>query len=157
MATERLETAEGKKKLEERLNFCLTTRREEIKERIRVAKSFGDLSENSEYDEAREAEGKNEAEILKLQEELRHIRVIADHELTYDKVHLGCTVTIKKQTDGAEFTYHVVGATEADPFKSLISDQSPIGMAINGKKVGETAVFRNTTYEILSITKYQPN
>ena len=157
MATEILVTAEGKKKLEEKLNFCLTTRREEIKERIRVAKSFGDLSENSEYDEAREAQRKNEAEIEELQEKLRHIRVIAEHELTYDKVHVGCSVTLKKQADGSEITYHVVGATEADPFKNLISDQSPIGAAINGKKEGDTAVFRNNTYEIIKITKYQSN
>ena len=157
MATEILVTAEGKKKLEEKLHFCLTTRRDEIKERIRVAKSFGDLSENSEYDEAREAQRKNEAEIEELTEKLRHIRVIADHELTYDKVHVGCSVQMKKQADGSLVTYHIVGATEADPFKNLISDQSPIGLAIVGKKEGETAVFRNNTYEIISISKYQSN
>lgn len=157
MATEILVTAEGKKKLEEKLNYCLTVRREEIKERIRVAKSFGDLSENSEYDEAREEQRKNEAKIEELTEKLRNIRVIADHELTYDKVHVGCTVTLKKQADGTTVTYHVVGATEADPFKNLISDKSPIGAAIVGKQEGETAVFRNNTYEIVSISKYQSN
>lgn len=157
MATEILVTAEGKKALEEEYAYRITTLREEIKERIRVAKSFGDLSENSEYDEAREEQRKNEAKIEALAEKLRHIRVIADHELTYDKVHVGCSVTLKKQTDGSEVTYHIVGATEADPFQQRISDQSPIGLAIQGKKVGETATIRNTGYEILSITKYQKN
>ena len=157
MATEILVTAEGKRELEEELQRRKTQLRNEIKERIRVAKSFGDLSENSEYDEAREEQRKNEAKIEELEEKLKHVRVIADHELTYDKVHVGCTVVLKKVADGAEVTYHVVGSTEADPFQHRISDQSPIGLAISGKKVGDVATLRNTDYQIVSISKFQKN
>lgn len=157
MATEILVTADGKAELEAELQMRRTTLRAEIKERIRVAKGFGDLSENSEYEEARDAEGKNESAILELEEKLKHVRVIAEHELTYDKIHVGCTVVLKNVADGKEITYHIVGSTEVDPFQHRVSDQSPIGLAIYGKRVGETAVFRDRTYEVVRISKIRKN
>ncbi len=154
MAQEILVTAEGKAELEAELQMRKTTLRSEIKERIRYAKSQGDLSENSEYDEARADEGKNESIIQELEEKLKHVRVISEHELTYDKVHVGCTVVLKR-ADGSELTYHIVGSTEVDPFKHRISDQSPIGLVIYGKCVGDKVQIRDKQYEIASIAKYQ--
>ncbi len=140
MAKQIFETLEGKKKIEEELKWRKGPERERIKEAIKVAKGFGDLSENSEYDEARESQAKNEHKITELEEMLKNIVVIEETEASADRVTLGKTVKVKYIKDGSELTeqYDIVGSTEANPFLKRISNLSPIGSALMGAKVGDT-------------------
>lgn len=151
------ETLEGKKKLEDELAWRKGAERNRIKEAIAVAKGFGDLSENSEYDEAREQQAKNEHRITELEEMLKNIVVIEESEANADKVTLGKTVKVRNEKNGKEYVYHMVGSTEANPFENRISNLSPIGVALIGAKAGDkvTAINPNGTveYTILEITK----
>ena len=115
-----------------------TTGRDEIAERIKVARSFGDLSENSEYDEAKNEQAKTEARISELEENLKHVKVISDSEVSTDVVNVGNIVKVYDESFDEEITYTIVGSTEADPLLDKISDRSPIGSAIIGSKVGDT-------------------
>ena len=151
------ETLEGKKKLEDELAWRKGAERNRIKEAIAVAKGFGDLSENSEYDEAREQQAKNEHRISQLEEMLKNIVVIEESEANADKVTLGKTVKVRNEKDGKEYTYHMVGSTEANPFEARISNLSPIGVALIGAKVGDKVTATNPSgtvdYTILEISK----
>ena len=131
-------TKEGLKSLQDELNERKGVKRAEIKEAIKIARGFGDLSENSEYDEAREAQAKNEHRILELEEMLKHVVVIDEDTASSNKVTLGKTVTVKNVATDKETVYNIVGPTETDPFAHRISDLSPIGMALMGHTVGET-------------------
>ena len=131
-------TQEGYQNLVDELNERKTTKRDEIKEAIKIARGFGDLSENSEYDEAKDAQAQNERRILELEELLKHVTIV-DENTASDKVTAGKSVKVLNKTNGKEIVYTVVGPTEADPFARKISDQSPIGIALVGKKVGDTA------------------
>ena len=158
MARQITVTKEGLQKLQDELNERKSTKREEIKEAIRIAKGFGDLSENSEYDEAREQQAKNEHRINELEEMIKNIVVIEESEASVDKVTLGKTVTVKNENTGKVDTYYMVGSTEADPFAKRISNLSPIGVALMGAKVGDTVTATGTprgevSYTILEITK----
>lgn len=157
MAKQNFETKEGLKKLQEELAFRTGPERNRIKEAIKVAKGFGDLSENSEYDEARESQAKNELRISELEEIIKNTVVIDDNEATTDKVTLGKTIRVRNENTGKEDTYHMVGSTEANPFQKRISNLSPIGMALNGSRVGDTvtAIGRNgeIKYTVLEISK----
>ena len=133
MSKEITVTEEGLKKLQDELEYLKTTKRKEVVEAIRVALSFGDLSENSEYDEA-----KNEARISELEENLKHVKVISDSEVSTDVVNVGNIVKVYDESFDEEITYTIVGSTEADPLLDKISDRSPIGSAIIGSKVGDT-------------------
>ena len=110
---------------------------DEIEEAIKIARGFGDLSENSEYDEAKDAQAQNERRILELEEMLKHVVIVDEAGAASDKVTAGKSVRVLKTATGKEMIYTVVGPTEADPFAKKISDQSPIGIALVGKKVGE--------------------
>ncbi len=134
-------TDEGLKKLQEELEYLKTTKRKEVVEAIRVALSFGDLSENSEYDEAKTEQGKTESRIQELEEMLKHVKVISEHDIKTDVVNVGNVVKVLDIDFDEEIEYSVVGSTEANPMLNRVSDQSPIGKAIIGAKVGDTVSF----------------
>ncbi len=138
MSKEITVTEEGLKKLQDELEYLKTTKRKEVVEAIRVALSFGDLSENSEYDEAKNEQAKTEARISELEESLKHVKVISDSEVSTDVVNVGNIVKVYDESFDEEITYTIVGSTEADPLLDRISDRSPIGSAIIGSKVGDT-------------------
>ena len=135
-------TKEGYQKLIDELEYLKTVRRAEIKEQLKEARSFGDLSENSEYDEARDNQAKCEARIAELEELIKNAEVISEDEASTKIISIGSTVVIRYK-DGAEKTYYIVGSNEVDPTKGKISDLSPIGRALIGHKDGDV-VFINT-------------
>lgn len=135
MSKEILVTDEGKIKLEEELNFYKTVKRKEVVEAIRVALSFGDLSENSEYDEAKNEQAKVEAKIAELEETLRHVKVITEGDVKTNVINVGNIVKVYNETYDEETEYTIVGQTESDPLNNLISDQSPVGAALMGAKL----------------------
>jgi len=141
-------TAEGLKALQERLDYLKNTGRAQIAEQIAVARSFGDLSENAEYDAARNDQAKLEGEILELEATIRNAVVVADDEITGDKVNLGTTVRIYDEGEKCEEEYRVVGPSEADPMNNIISTDSPLGAALMGKKKGQVAVVEAPDGEI---------
>ena len=157
MATKETQiTAEGLKKLEEELAQRKGPIREEIVERLKEARAQGDLSENSEYDQAKEDQGKNESRIVELELMIK-TAVIIDTSSSGKEgiVSLGCTVILKDVGTGEEETYTVVGTTEADPFNNKISNESPVGTAILGKKIHDVVVANTPagelSYEILEV------
>lgn len=131
-------TKEGLQKLEEELNLLRTTRRKEIAEKIKIARGFGDLSENAEYDEAKTEQAQNEDRIMKLENMLRNAQTIDESAISKDKVSIGSKVKILDIEFDEELEYTIVGSAEADPIKGLISNVSPVGSALIGKKAGET-------------------
>ena len=133
-------TLEGKAKLEAELAELKSTKREEIAEKIKVARSYGDLSENSEYDEAKNEQAIIESRIMEIEEQLKIVRVVDASELSNKTVHVGSTVTVVNRETGREATYKIVGSTEADPLEDKISDQSPIGRALMGKRAGDRVI-----------------
>ena len=135
-----LYTAEGYKVLTDELDYLKTVRREEIKEAIAVAKGFGDLSENAEYDEARNEQAKTEARIKELEELVANAVIVDESKLDTSVVSLGSLVTVYDVEEDEEITYSIVGSNEANPMDHKISDQSPIGKALMGAKAGETVV-----------------
>ena len=132
-------TEAGLKKLKAELELLRTQGRTDIAEKIRVARGYGDLSENSEYDEAKNEQAKIEARIVELEKMLENVELIEEVENT-DSVTVGVTVTVYDIDFEEELTYRVVGPAEADPMNGLISDDSPVGKALLGAKVGETVV-----------------
>ncbi len=122
--------------LEEELNYLKTTREQEVAELLKVARSFGDLSENSEYDEAKNEQSKLYGRIAEVENILQHAVVIDDSELEHDVVGLGSTVELEDMEFGDVDKYEIVGSQEANPAVGRISDDSPIGRAILGKKAG---------------------
>lgn len=135
-------TPEGLKKLQDQLEYLKTTKRQEIKDAIKTAREFGDLSENSEYEAARTEQAQVEATILELEEQLKHVKVITDDNISEDKVSIGLTVKVRDLDSGSVRSYSLVGSNEVDPFAGKISDTSPIGRAIIGAKVGDTVVVK---------------
>ncbi|NLN84258.1 MAG: transcription elongation factor GreA [Firmicutes bacterium] len=130
-------TADGLAKAEERLEYLKATRRSEVAERIKQAKEYGDLSENSEYDDAKNEQAFIEAEIQKLERMLRNAVVIKEGENSSSTIQVGSRVTIRDESNQEEFTYTIVGTAEADPFSERISNESPIGSALIEKAVDE--------------------
>lgn len=137
MATQLLMTQEGYDALKKELNELKSVTRGEISEKIRVARGFGDLSENSEYDEAKNEQAIIEGRIAEIEAQLKNVRVLDETELTNETVHIGSTVRMKDTGSGEEFTYRIVGSTESDPLEGKISDESPVGKAVSGHHVGE--------------------
>ena len=129
-------TEEGKLKLEQELDQLKTVRRKEVVERIKIARSFGDLSENSEYDSAKEEQAFVEGRITLLEQMIRNAKIIEDNSDS-DVVSLGKTVTFVELPDEEEETYTIVGSAEADPFEGKISNDSPMGSSLMGKTVGD--------------------
>ena len=135
MAKEQLYTPEGYQKLVDEREYLIKTRREEVKNDIAVARSFGDLSENSEYDEARNEQAKNEARIKELEELLENAVILDESNIDTSVVSLGSTVKISGPM--GEVSYDLVGSNESNPMEGRISDQSPIGAALIGKRAGD--------------------
>ncbi len=137
MAEEVILTKEGKEELEKRLEYLKVTKRAEITERIKVAREFGDLSENAEYDAAKNEQAMIEGEILEIEEKLKHAVIIKDAPKK-GTVSLGSKVDFIDEDLGEKMTYEIVGTTEADVEQGRISNESPIGNALLGRKAGDT-------------------
>ena len=135
-------TEEGYKKLTEELEYLRTTKRNEVRESVKVARSFGDLSENAEYDAARTEQAQVEAQIAELEDKLSRMKVVSEDDVTTDRVNVGAKVKIHNLNFDDIIEYYLVGSTEADPFQNKISDSSPIGKAIIGAKVGDNVTVR---------------
>jgi transcription elongation factor GreA len=129
-------TLAGKEKLEQELEMLKSVKRKEVVERIKIARSFGDLSENSEYDSAKEEQAFVEGRITTLENMIRNAKII-EEAMGTDGVTLGRSVTFVELPDGEEETYIIVGSAEADPFEGKISNDSPIAKSLMGKKVGD--------------------
>jgi transcription elongation factor GreA len=130
-------TQAGKQKLEQELEHLKTVVRKEVVERIKIARSFGDLSENSEYDAAKDEQAFVEGRITTIENMIRNARIISEDELSKDAVSLGNSVTFVELPEGDEETYTIVGSAEADPFEGKISNDSPIAKSLLGRKVGD--------------------
>ena len=151
-------TREGYRLLVEELDQLRTTGRDEIAARIKEARSFGDLSENSEYDEAMNAQAIMEARISKLEAELKDAVVLDESEISTETVHAGLTVRLYDVDMEEEVEYKILGKSQSDPDNGIISDQSPLGKALMGKTLGETVSVETPSgvvieYKILSISK----
>ena len=137
MAKQVLVTDEGLKKLEAELEELKSVKRKEIADKIKVALSFGDLSENSEYDEAKNEQAIVEARIATLEQMLKNVKVLDEADLSSDIVHVGSRVKVYDMEFEEEVLYQVVGSTESDPVQGKISDESPVGKALLGHKAGD--------------------
>jgi len=150
-------TANGLKKIEDELEMLKTVRRKEVAERIKQAIAFGDISENSEYDEAKNEQAQMEERILKLEGMLKKARVIDEDDISIDVVSIGSTVTVLDVEFQEEVEYTIVGSAEADPYELKISNESPVGRTLLGKKVGDVVEVQipdgATQYKILSIKR----
>lgn len=152
-------TEEGLKKLEDELDYLRSEKRQQVAERLKVAISYGDISENSEYDDAKNEQAFVEGRILTLEKMIRNAKVIKDSEINKKVVSLGSRVTIKDMETEEEEEYTVVGTTEADPMADppRISNESPVGKAILGQKVGSVCKVPTPacelSYKIISIAK----
>lgn len=135
-------TFEGLKKLEDELEYLRGKKRQEVAERLKVAISYGDISENSEYDDAKDEQAFVEGRILQLDKMIRTAKVIDNSELSKDIVTIGATIELEDVEFGDKDTYTVVGTTEADPTVNKISNESPVGSAILGKGVGEVVTVK---------------
>lgn len=148
-------TPDGYKRLEEELELLRTVRRKEIAEKIKAALSFGDISENSEYDDAKQEQAFVEGRIFYLEKTLRNARTLEEFELSTEKVGIGSIVLLRDFEFNEELEYVIVSSAEANPNENKISTESPVGRAINGQTVGsivEVAVPAGTLrYEILGI------
>jgi len=130
-------TPEEIKKREERLEYLKTARRLEIAEQLKIARAFGDLSENAEYDAAKNEQAKNEYDIVQLENELKNAKVIDESAIDYTTVGVGATVKLTNMGDKNKMTFQIVGSAETDPMKGRISNESPIGKAVLGHKSGD--------------------
>lgn len=130
-------TAAGKQKLEDELDFLKTIKRKEVVERIKIARDFGDLSENAEYDSAKEDQAFVEGRISTLESMVRNAVIINENESNKDIVRLGTTVTFIEVPDGDQESYTIVGSAEADPLEGRISNDSPIAKSMIGRTIGE--------------------
>ncbi|MBP3706121.1 MAG: transcription elongation factor GreA [Clostridia bacterium] len=150
-------TEEGLKKLQDELENLKTVGRADIAEKIKVARGYGDLSENSEYDEAKNEQAKIEARIVEIEAMLKNIEIISDIKGAAKTVMVGVKVKLYDEEFDEECEYRIVGSTEADPMNNKISDESPIGRAIMGKKIGDEVIAETPAGEmklkILGISK----
>lgn len=150
-------TQEGYDKLDKELNYLKTEKRTEIAERIKIALGFGDLSENSEYDEAKTAQAENEVKIAELENKLRHAKIIDEKEIDTDTVQIGNTVKVLDIEFDEEIEYTIVGSTEVNLAENKISNESPLGVALLGAKKKETVDVNAPAgimkYKILDIKK----
>jgi transcription elongation factor GreA len=150
-----LVTPEGLELLQKELAYLTDVRRREVADRIRQAREFGDISENSEYDDAKNEQGMLERRIGELQRRVRNVRVVDPSEAEEDAVDLGTTVTLRVVGKGQERTFQIVGANESDPTSGKLSHASPVGRAVLKRKVGEKVTVSTprgaTEYEIVNV------
>ena len=148
-------TPEGLDKLKDEIEHLSTVKRREVAERIKEAREFGDISENSEYDDAKNEQAMLEARIASLEEKLRSASVIKASELDSNVVRVGSLVSVKDEGSGKSLKYTIVGSTEANPSENRLSNESPVGKALLGRKKGDTAKVQlpNGKARELKITK----
>ena len=137
MPRETLLTAQGLEELKGKIEHLSTVRRREVAERIKEAREFGDIAENSEYDDAKNEQAMLEKQIAELEEKLRNARLIDDKNLDTEKVTVGVTVHVKDQKTDKSTKFKIVGSAEADPAEHKLSNESPVGKALLGHKRGE--------------------
>ena len=151
-------TNEGFQKFEKELEELKSVKRKEVAAKIKVALSFGDLSENSEYDEAKNEQAMIEARIVQLETMLRNVQVINEAEISTDVINIGSVVSIKEVDSDEIETYHIVGSSEANPLDGKISDESPIGKALISHKTGDIVEVETPSglikFKIISIFNY---
>ena len=150
-------TPEGLEKLKQEIEYLSNEKRREVAERIKEAREFGDISENSEYDDAKNEQAMLEARIATLEDKLRSASVINPSELSPDLVRVGSVVHVKDGGSGKALTYTIVGSTEADPSANKLSNESPVGKALVGRKKGDTAkvTLPNGKTRELTVTKIE--
>lgn len=150
-------TYDGLKKLEEELEYLKTTKKKEVAERIKEARGFGDLSENSEYDDAKNEQAEVESRIITIENMLRNVKVISDEDIDLKTVQIGNKVKVLDVEMDEEIEYTIVGPTEVDIMNNKISNESPMGIALIGKKKGAkvkvVAPAGEIEYKILEISK----
>ncbi|MBO4324410.1 MAG: transcription elongation factor GreA [Lachnospiraceae bacterium] len=156
-AEKKILTSQGLKKLEAELDDLRTVKRKEIAQKIKEAREQGDLSENAEYDAAKEEQREIEARIEELEELLKNVEVVDEDEIDLDTVNIGCEVKLKNTETGKEVVYKLVGSTEANALKGKISNESPVGRELIGAKKGSKITIEAPagmiTYKIMSIHK----
>lgn len=156
MAEVRL-TKEGVEKYEQRLEYLKTTGRTEIAEQIQIARSFGDLSENAEYDAAKLEQARMEYEIIEIEAMLRNVVIIDEDTINTEVVNVGNTIKVLNKALGKEMSFQIVGSAEANPRESRISNESPVGAGLLGHKLGEVVTISTpggaSDFEILEISK----
>ncbi|MBE5934558.1 MAG: transcription elongation factor GreA [Lachnospiraceae bacterium] len=157
MAEKKKITYEGLKKLEDELQDLKINRRKEVAEKIKEARELGDLSENAEYDAAKDEQRDIEARIEEIDKILKNVEVVDEDEVDLSKVSIGCKIILKDLEFDDELEFKIVGSTEANSLKGKISDESPVGRAINGKKVGDVVEVETQEgmikYQIMQIQK----
>ncbi len=157
MSEEILLTKEGYDKVVSEHEYLVSVRREEVSQHLKEAKSYGDLSENAEYDAAKNEQAELEERIAKLEYMMRNVKIVSEEEMTGEHVNLGLTVRIKDQKTGKQAKYTIVGITDADPFSGKISNESPVGKALLGRKKGEIVEIETEAgvliYKIMEILK----
>ncbi len=150
-------TPEGLRKLEQELEHLKSVKRREVAERIKAALEFGDISENSEYEEAKNEQAMIEGRIMALERLLRQARVVDEEEVDPGEVHIGSSVTLRDLTTGQVATYTIVGSNEADPGQRRISYLSPVGRATMGRRAGDLVEVRlpggNARFEIMAVSR----
>lgn len=150
-------TNEGLEKLETELDYLKSEKRQEIAEKIKEARAQGDLSENSEYDEAKNEQAQVEGRIAELENILKNAQVLAADEIDTKEVRIGCIVKLQNVNTDQTMEFEICGSAESDPAKGRISDESPVGRALLGKKVNNKAVVETPagelTFKILSIAR----
>ena len=151
MSEMKIYTPAGFKALQDELDFLVNVRVEENKKEISTARAFGDLSENSEYDEAKQEQGKIHARIAELREMIANAKVLDESQIDESKISVGSIVVLYNVERQKEFTYHIVGSYETDPVNGKISDSSPIGMALLGAKEGDEVVVAGAREQHLQI------
>ena len=157
MSEEILLTQEGYDKVVSEHEYLVSVRREEVSQHLKEAKSYGDLSENAEYDAAKNEQAELEERIAKLEYMMRNAKIVSEEEMTGERVNLGLTVRIKDQKTGKQAKYTIVGITDADPFSGKISNESPVGKALLGRSKGEVVEIETEggilVYKIMEIMK----
>ncbi|MCR5083033.1 MAG: transcription elongation factor GreA [Parasporobacterium sp.] len=153
-------TATGVKKLEDELNNLIVVRRKEVAEKLKEARAQGDLSENAEYDAAKDEQRDIEARIEEIQTMLKNAEVVDEDEIDLEKVNVGCIVKTKDMTFKEEVTFQIVGSNETNSLENKISNESPLGIALVGKKIGQTAEVElpngtKAKYKILDIQRVE--
>ncbi len=157
MVKQVLLTDDGLRNLEQELEYLKTVKRKEIAEKIKVALSFGDLSENSEYDEAKNDQAMMEARIADIESMLKNVKIIDESELSTEVIHIGSKIKVNDVEFDEVCDYQIVGSNEADPANGRISDESPVGKSLLGHKVGDRVEIETPAgtmvYEVLEISK----
>ena len=143
-------TPEFKKQMEDRLDYLRVTARTEVAQKIKEARAFGDISENAEYDAAKEEQAMIEGEIVRLENALKSAEIIED-DVNKDVVDVGCTVKVYDEEFQEEDTYQILGSLQADPMNNIISNESPMGKALMGAKVGQIVKFKAPSGDMVSL------